>query len=72
MIVMTRAADIIEDMAALDQAWSAPRALEQADREFKNQGDHGQIKFTVTAVINSIKRHIAAATGNRDFPQVSD
>ena len=60
--VIDKAADIIEEMAAGNQGWTAVMALEQADREFRNQNGHGEIQFNLTALINSIDRHLAAAT----------
>ena len=59
--VISKAADIIEDMAAGNQAWTAVTALEQADRGFRSQNDHGELHFTIRAVVNSIDRHLAAA-----------
>ena len=59
--VINKAADIIEEMAATKQDWTAAIALEQAGREFRNQNGHGEINFNLTALINSINRHFAAA-----------
>ena len=61
--VISKAADIIEDMAAGNQGWTAVTALEQAGRGFRNrsQNDHGELHFTIRAVVNSIDRHLAAA-----------
>ena len=59
--VISKAADIIEDMAAGNQAWTAVTALEQADRGVRSQNDHGELHFTIRAVVNSIDRHLAAA-----------
>ena len=44
-------------MAAGTQAWTAAIALEEADREFRNQNGHGEMKFSLTALINSLNRH---------------
>ena len=52
--VIDKAADIIEDLAAGKQDWTAVTALEQADREFRNQNGHGEIQFNLTALINSL------------------
>ena len=52
--VIDKAADIIEEMAAGKQGWTAVTALEQADREFRNQNGHGEIQFNLTALINSL------------------
>ena len=60
--VMNRTADIIEEMAAGKQYWTGVMALEQADREFRHQNGHGEIQFNLTALINSLNRHLAAAT----------
>jgi hypothetical protein len=59
--VINKAADIIEEMAATKQDWTAVTALEQADRGFRSQNDHGELHFTIRAVVNSIDRHLAAA-----------
>ena len=59
--VINKAADIIEEMAATKQDWSAVTALEQAGREFRNRNGHGELHFTVQAVINTLNRHFAAA-----------
>ena len=59
--VISKAADIIEDMAATKQDWSAVTALQQADREFRSQNDHSELHFTIRVVVNSIDRHLAAA-----------
>ena len=59
--VINKAADIIEEMAAGKQDWTAAIALEQADREFRNQNGHGEINFNLTALINSINRHFDSA-----------
>ena len=60
--VIDKAAEIIEDLAAGKQDWTAVTALEQADREFRNQNGHGEIQFNLTALINSLNRHLAAVT----------
>ncbi len=60
--VIDKAADIIGEMAAGKQDWTAVMALEEAEREFRNQNGHGEINFTLTALINSLNRHLAAAT----------
>ena len=60
--VIDKAAEIIEDLAAGKQDWTAVTALEQADREFRNQNGHGEIQFNLTALINSLNRHLVAAT----------
>ena len=52
--VIDKAAEIIEEMAAGKQDWTAVTALEQADREFRNQNGHGEIQFNLTALINSL------------------
>ena len=39
--VINKAADIIENMAATKQDWSAVTALEQAGREFRNRNRNG-------------------------------
>ena len=59
--VISKAADIIENMAATKQDWTAAIALKEADREFRNQNGHGELHFTIRAVVNSIDRHLAAA-----------
>ena len=63
--VINKAAEIIEEMAATKQDWSAVTALEQAGREFRNRNrnrnGHGELHFTVQAVINTLNRHFAAA-----------
>ena len=48
-------------MAATKQDWTAVTALEQAGREFRNRNGHGELHFTVQAVINTLNRHFAAA-----------
>ena len=58
--VISKAADIIEDMAAGNQAWTAAIALKEADREFRNQSGHGEINFNLTALINSLNRHFTS------------
>ena len=63
--VINKAADIIENMAATKQDWTAAIALKEADREFRNQNGHGEINFNLTALINSINRHFAAANEER-------
>ena len=63
--VINKAADIIEEMAAGKQDWTAAIALEEADREFRNQNGHGEINFNLTALINSLNRHFAAANEER-------
>ena len=60
--VIDKTADIIEEMAAGNQAWTAVTALGQADREFRHQNGHGEIQFNLTALINSLNRHLVAAT----------
>ena len=59
--VISKAADIIENMAATKQDWTAAIALKEADREFRNQNGHGEINFNLTALINSINRHFDSA-----------
>ena len=63
--VINKAADIIENMAAGKQDWTAAIALKEADREFRNQNGHGEINFNLTALINSINKHFAAANEER-------
>ena len=63
--VINKAADIIENMAAGKQDWTAAIALKEADREFRNQNGHGEINFNLTALINSLNRHFAAANEER-------
>ena len=54
-------------MAATKQDWTAVTALEQAGREFRNRNrnGHGELHFTVQAVINTLNRHFAAANEER-------
>ena len=63
--VIDKAAEIIEEMAAGKQDWTAAIALDQADREFRNQNGRGEINFNLTALINSLNRHFAAANEER-------
>ena len=59
--VINKAADIIENMAATKQDWTAAIALKEADREFRNQNGHGEINFNLTALINTLNRHFDSA-----------
>ena len=69
--VISKAADIIENMAATKQDWTAAKALKEADREFRNQNGHGEINFNLTALINSLNRHFALAQEEGNKPPQS-
>ena len=56
--VISKAADIIEDLAAGKKAWTAIIALEEADRELRTQNGHSKTNFSLTAVINSLNKHL--------------
>ena len=58
--VIQKAADIIEDLGAAQQTWNAREALERADRELRSRNRHSEIWFSLTAVINSLDRHLRA------------
>ena len=69
--VISKAADIIEDMAAGQHTWSAETALKQADHEFRSQNGKVEIQFSLTAVINSLNRHFKDKH-QRENPAVSN